>query len=63
MQAIILAAGKGTRMNCEEQNSKPKVMYPLNRIPMIKYCVDNLRRVGINNITLVIGYKKEQVWD
>ncbi len=63
MQAIILAAGKGTRMNCEESNSKPKVMYPLNGIPMIKYGVDALRKVGIEDITLVIGYKKEQVRD
>lgn len=63
MQAIVLAAGKGTRMNCEENNSKPKVMYHLNGIPMIKYGVDALRKVGVNDIILVVGYKKEQVRD
>lgn len=63
MQAIILAAGKGTRMNCEENNTKPKVMYPLNGIPTIKYGVDNLRNAGISDIIVVVGYKKEQVQD
>lgn len=59
-QAIILAAGKGTRM---EDLSKPKVMFELLGKPMIYYSMHHILEVGIKDkdIVLVVGYKKEQV--
>lgn len=56
--AIILAAGKGTRMNCTTTN---KVMSPLNKIPMLSYAIDNLKKADISNITVVVGYAKESI--
>lgn len=59
-QAIILAAGKGTRM---EDLSKPKVMFELLGKPMIYYSMHHILEAGIKekDIVLVVGYKKEQV--
>lgn len=50
--AIILAAGRGTRMN----SSKPKVMHELLGRPMISYVVDSVSGAGIKDITAVIGF-------
>lgn len=55
--AIILAAGKGTRMKSE----LPKVLAPVLGRPMILYPLDALRTAGINRFILVVGYKAEEV--
>lgn len=59
--AVILAAGKGTRMGSEAGSEKPKVMYEAYGRPLLGYNVDNLRRAGIDEITVVVGYKKEMI--
>jgi len=54
--AIILAAGKGTRMKTE----LPKCAYPLLKKPMIAYIVENLGRSNkIDEMIAVVGHKKE----
>lgn len=53
--AIILAAGKGTRM----QTDKPKCAYPILRKPMIEYIVDEMEKSVIDEIVTVVGHKKE----
>jgi len=58
MQAIILAAGKGTRM---KDDSLPKVMFPLLGKPLIHYPVENLTRAGVKELLIVVGYQKEKV--
>jgi len=57
--AIILAAGRGTRM----KSALPKVMHELLGVPMINYCLDLVRSAGVSRIFTVIGYKKELVKD
>jgi len=60
--ALILAAGKGTRMNDGKVGSDvPKVMYEALGKPLIDYSVNNVKKAGINEIILVVGYKKEVV--
>ncbi|MEK7096408.1 MAG: NTP transferase domain-containing protein [Patescibacteria group bacterium] len=59
--AVILAAGKGTRMNEGNASPIPKVMFEINKIPMIRYSVDNVKKAGISNIVVVVGYKKELI--
>lgn len=61
--AVILAAGKGTRMNEGESSPIPKVMFPVNDRPMIRYSVDHVRGAGISMIALVVGYRKEMIKD
>jgi bifunctional UDP-N-acetylglucosamine pyrophosphorylase/glucosamine-1-phosphate N-acetyltransferase len=57
--AIILAAGKGTRMKSE----LPKVMHPICGLPMIEYLVRNLEKLKIDEIYVVVGHKKEMIKD
>lgn len=58
IQAIILAAGKGTRLHCKEI---PKVMLPIADVPMIDYSLDNLRRAGFQKPVVVIGFQGEVI--
>lgn len=54
---IILAAGKGTRMNSE----LPKVLHKVNDIPMVTRCFNSLKEAGAEKIVVVVGYKKELI--
>jgi len=56
--AIILAAGKGTRMKAKSKN---KVTFKLKGEPMIAHTVDHLNQAGITNIIAVVGYRAESV--
>ena len=47
--AVILAAGKGTRM----KSDLPKVMMPLCGKPMIRYPLDTLEKMGVKKIVVV----------
>ena len=55
--AIIMAAGKGTRM--KSKNSK--LVQKIYGKEMIKRAVENAKKAGIDDIVTVVGYKKEQV--
>jgi bifunctional UDP-N-acetylglucosamine pyrophosphorylase/glucosamine-1-phosphate N-acetyltransferase len=56
--AIILAAGKGTRMKTD----LPKCAYPLLKKPMIVYIIENLTKTGIiDEMITVVGHKKEVI--
>lgn len=57
--AIILAAGKGTRM----RSDLPKVLHPVGGRPMVRAVVDACRAAGCGRVVLVVGYKQELVRD
>ena len=57
MEAIVLAAGKGTRM-CSEL---PKVLHPVFGKPVLGYVLEVLAGAGIKNPYVVIGYKADEV--
>jgi len=58
MRAIILAAGRGSRMKHLTANL-PKCLLKLRGKPLIEWQLKALRAAGINNISVVTGYKKE----
>jgi len=61
-QAVILAGGEGQRLR-PFTATKPKVMLAIADKPILQYVVESLAQNGIRNIVLVVGYKREQVFD
>ncbi|SHG43025.1 UDP-N-acetylglucosamine pyrophosphorylase /glucosamine-1-phosphate N-acetyltransferase [Thermosyntropha lipolytica DSM 11003] len=55
--AVVLAAGKGVRM----KSDLPKVVHKVAGKPMIVHVVENLKQAGIEDITVVVGHKRELV--
>lgn len=55
--AIIMAAGKGTRMKSET----PKVLHEILEIPMVEWIIRALNQAGAKRIITVTGYGAEQV--
>ncbi len=51
--AVILAAGKGTRM----KSKKHKVLHPICGKPMIDHIVDQLKKLQTEKTVLVVGYQ------
>lgn len=56
--AIVLAAGRGTRMNTTDKN---KVTVRLNGQPMVAHTIDNLTTAGVNQIIVVVGFQADSV--
>lgn len=57
LAAIILAAGKGTRM----KSDLPKVAHPVADHPMVWWVVRAVRETGANPIVIVVGYGADVV--
>ena len=55
--AIVLAAGKGTRM----ESDLPKVLVPACGRPLVEYVLDSLDAAKIDEVIVVVGYKSDQV--
>ena len=60
MRAAILAGGGGTRI-AGLYPSIPKPMIPISGKPLLAWQVESLVAQGIADITLIIGYKAEQI--
>lgn len=58
MNAIILAAGVGHRMNNLTRQLN-KALLPVGGIPIIERCITYLRAAGIVDITIITGHKHE----
>jgi len=62
MKAVILAAGEGKRLRPFTE-TLPKVMLPVGNKPVLEYVFDAVKNSGINEIVLVVGYKKEVIME
>jgi glucose-1-phosphate thymidylyltransferase len=60
MQAVVLAAGKGTRLE-PLTDDKPKPLVEVNGRPLIEDVFDNLIEIGVDEFVAVVGYKKEKI--
>lgn len=58
--AVVLAAGEGNRLRPLTHN-RPKPMLPAANRPVIEYVFDALIDAGIEEIAVVIGYKRDRV--
>lgn len=60
MKAIILAAGMGTRIS-RFIDERPKCMVDIGGMTLIRYTVELLKRKGISEIIIAIGYKADYI--
>ncbi len=62
MKAVILAAGEGKRLRPFTE-TLPKVMLLVANKPILEYVVDSVKKSGISEIIIVVGYKKEVIME
>jgi bifunctional UDP-N-acetylglucosamine pyrophosphorylase / glucosamine-1-phosphate N-acetyltransferase len=55
--ALILAAGRGTRM----KSPHPKVLVPLAGKTIAQHLLDNLQAAGVEDLVLVVGHRADEV--
>jgi histidinol-phosphate/aromatic aminotransferase/cobyric acid decarboxylase-like protein/choline kinase len=60
MQALILAAGTGSRLG-KYTKENTKCMLEINGKTLIKHALDKINNVGIKRLILVVGYKKDNL--
>jgi dTDP-glucose pyrophosphorylase len=61
-KAVILAAGRGTRMR-ELTLDLPKPMIEVRGKPVLQHIVEGLRDAGIRDFLIIVGYRAEAVQD
>lgn len=57
IMAIVMAAGKGTRM----KSKKSKLVQKIYGKEIVKRAVENAQKAGVHEIVAVVGYMKEEV--
>lgn len=57
-KVVIAAAGQGTRMK-QLTEKKSKHLIEVNQKPFLSYLLDNLKKAGYEDITLVVGHESE----
>jgi bifunctional UDP-N-acetylglucosamine pyrophosphorylase/glucosamine-1-phosphate N-acetyltransferase len=60
MQAVILAAGKGTRLK-PLTDQKPKALVEIAGTPMLELLLKELEKAGVKETVIVTGYLGEQI--
>jgi choline kinase len=60
MQAVILAAGSGSRLT-EVSNGLPKCLLPIGEQTLIEHQLEAFSDAGIGQILIVVGYKADEV--
>ncbi|WP_254862351.1 UTP--glucose-1-phosphate uridylyltransferase AglF [Halovivax gelatinilyticus] len=60
MYAVVLAAGKGTRLEPLTEDT-PKALVEVDGTPLIEDVFDNLIDVGATELIVVVGHLKEQI--
>lgn len=60
MQAVLLAAGQGTRMR-PLTDSLPKPMVPVADRPLVAHAADAAVEGGVSELIIVVGYEREAV--
>ena len=63
MKAVIMAGGKGTRLESLTKGEIPKPMIPIKEKPLLLWQIEELKRYGIVDITMIIGHLGEKIVD
>ncbi|MFQ5976002.1 MAG: bifunctional sugar-1-phosphate nucleotidylyltransferase/acetyltransferase [Candidatus Hydrothermarchaeales archaeon] len=62
MKAVILAAGRGTRLE-PVTSDLSKCMLPLVGKPILEHILNSVKDVGIEEAIIIVGYMKEKIKD
>lgn len=62
MKAVILAAGKGSRIN-HLTDGKPKSLLPFCGTTVLGHSLEQLKKADIDSIVLVTGYQRQAIID
>jgi len=60
MDAVVLAAGEGTRLRPLTED-KPKGMVEVDGKPILTHCFEQLVDLGAEQLVVVVGYMKEEI--
>ncbi len=60
MKALILAAGRGERLE-PITHTRPKPLIPVMNKPLLLHTLDALREIGIKDVVIVVNYLKEKI--
>ncbi|MFW6321538.1 MAG: UTP--glucose-1-phosphate uridylyltransferase AglF [Halohasta sp.] len=60
MQAVVLAAGEGTRLR-PLTDDRPKGMVEVDGKPILTHCFEQLVELGVDELIVVVGYLKERI--
>ena len=58
--AIILGASRGEQL-ASLTEEKPKIMLPIAGKPLLRHLADDFKQEGVNDITVVAGYKADTI--
>jgi len=61
-KAVILAAGRGTRMR-ELTDDLPKPMIAVRGKPILQHIIEGLKGAGVTDVLLIVGYREDVVRD
>jgi len=62
MKAMILAAGKGTRLMPLTENL-PKALLPVRNVPLLHHCIQYFKFFGVTEIIINVHHHAEQITD
>ncbi len=57
MKAVIVAAGRGSRL----MNERPKTLLPIDGSTILEHIIRNLNKAGIDEFIIVLGYRAEMI--
>ena len=60
MKAVIMAGGRGTRLASVNADI-PKPMFPIWGKPILEYQIESLKKSGVGDVTIIVGYLKEAI--
>jgi choline kinase len=63
MQAIMLAAGVGSRLYGDTDTQPPKCLLKFDGKTLLRRHIEILHDLGIERLTLVLGYRKDEILD
>jgi dTDP-glucose pyrophosphorylase len=59
-KAVVLAAGRGTRMG-DITSDIPKAMLPVRGKPLLEHVLDGLALAGVQRFLIVVGYRRDAI--